>query len=414
MIVAGGSRGDVQPMVALGRALAATGAEVTLCAAPDFADLAARHDLAFLGLGMPMATLIETDEAKAWLGHSSHNPWVELRNLTRMIDYATRAQGDLALELAGRADLFIGGILTADVIDALSGARGGRQVIAMLAPMLPSRAGSVCLHPPRPRSVSVLNLLASRITLLLAGRTMRSPGDRARRSLGLSAHGARGVARVWQRTPSLLGASRLVCPPPRDWPHHTQATGYWFLDEGDQVDQRVQDFLKAGEPPVYVGFGSMSTRDPAATSGLIASAFERAGCRGVVHRGSAGLDTDAFPAEVLVVDDVPHGSLFPRLAGVIHHGGAGTTAAALRAGTPTGAVPHIGDQPYWGRRLHELGVGPPPVARHALDAERLGGMIAALAENERYRAAAGELAKGLAAEDGLATAVTALSRLAPA
>ena len=219
---------------------------------------------------------------------------------------------------------------------------------------------------------------------------------------------------MWQRTPSLLGASRLVCPPPRDWPHHTHATGYWFLDEGDEIDQRVQDFLEAGKPPVYVGFGSMSTRDPAATSGLIASAFERSGCRGVVHRGSAGLTTDAFPAEVLVVDDVPHGSLFPRLAGVIHHGGAGTTAAALRAGTPTAAVPHIGDQPYWGRRLHELGVGPPPVARHALDAERLGIMIEALAENERYRAAAGGLAKGLAAEDGVATAVTALSRLSPA
>ncbi len=132
--------------------------------------------------------------------------------------------------------------------------------------------------------------------------------------------------------------------------------------------------------------------------------------RAVVHRGAAGLAATDLPAEVHIVDDVPHDWLFPRCVAVVHHGGAGTTAAGLRAGRPSGIVAHIGDQPFWGRRVHELGVGAPPLRRHQASAEALARMVETLVATPVMAARAAELGAVIRAEDGVGRAVEHLER----
>ncbi len=135
------------------------------------------------------------------------------------------------------------------------------------------------------------------------------------------------------------------------------------------------------------------------------AALRESGQRGILHSGWAGLHADDLPPEVFLLSEAPHAWLFPQMAAVIHHGGAGTTAAALRAGVPAGVVAHIGDQPYWGQRLHALGVGAAPLRRHQLSATRLAAMIRTLTTTPDLRRQAADLGRRIQAEDGIGRAI---------
>src|SRR5690606_35862025 len=154
-------------------------------------------------------------------------------------------------------------------------------------------------------------------------------------------------------------------------------TGYLFLDEqaGWQPPPALEAFLDAGEPPVYIGFGSMAGRDPEAMTALVVEALALCGRRGLLLTGWGGLHAGAVPESIFVLDAAPHSWLFPRMAAVVHHGGAGTTAEGLRAGVPAVVVPFLFDQPFWGARIEALGVGPAPIPRKQLTAARLAGAI---------------------------------------
>jgi sterol 3beta-glucosyltransferase len=292
-------------------------------------------------------------------------------------------------------------------------------VVALLAPFHASRSGTVGLRSPRPSVDSRLNLLSGVAAEFALGYGFGSPGIAVRRKLGLRSRAAQRLGRDYRRalrtTPTILGVSPLVVPTPRDWPSWLTTTGYWSLPaSSDWVpQQRLVEFMAQGEQPVYVGFGSMSTRDSAATLASILEALRLSGRRGVIHSGGADLadaqTRDARDSRMLVVDDVPHDWLFPQVAAVVHHGGAGTTAAALRAGVPAGVVSHIGDQPYWGRRIHELGVGATPIPRHHFGAARLDQMLAELAA-PCLAVKAAQLGEQLRAERGIERAVAFIER----
>ena len=152
-----------------------------------------------------------------------------------------------------------------------------------------------------------------------------------------------------QPMPVLGSYSSIVVPKPQDWGGHIHVTGYWFLDPGAdwQPPAELVDFLESGSPPVYIGFGSMSSRNPRQTTQLVCESLERSGQRGVLATGWGGLDGAELPANMFMLDSVPHAWLFPRVSAVVHHGGSGTTGAGLRAGVPSVIVPHMGDQPFW-------------------------------------------------------------------
>jgi sterol 3beta-glucosyltransferase len=212
----------------------------------------------------------------------------------------------------------------------------------------------------------------------------------------------------------LYGFSPAVIPPPPDWGSEIHVTGYWFLDPPDDwtPPPGLEEFLQAGPPPVYIGFGSMSSRNPGEAARQVLEALARTRQRAVIFSGWGGLQPADLPSSAIAIDPVPFSWLFPRCAAVVHHGGAGTTAAGLRAGVPSVVIPFFADQPFWGRRVAELGVGPAPIPRKKLTAERLARAIETAMGDRDMRRRAADLGAKIRTEDGIGRAVAVVAELA--
>jgi sterol 3beta-glucosyltransferase len=214
------------------------------------------------------------------------------------------------------------------------------------------------------------------------------------------------IAETMRPDPHIYGFSPRVIPRPPDWSANHHIAGFWFLEDLDyRPSEELVDFLQSGPPPIYIGFGSMHDRDAAGLTELVLQALDRAGQRGVLHTGWGALEKVGRTDRVFPVGSVPHEWLFPRMAAVVHHGGAGTTGAALRAGVPSLVVPFAADQPFWGRRTAELGVGPRPIPRKKLTAERLAEAIRVAVTDPAMRDWSAALGAQIQAEDGVARAV---------
>jgi UDP:flavonoid glycosyltransferase YjiC (YdhE family) len=211
-----------------------------------------------------------------------------------------------------------------------------------------------------------------------------------------------------QNTPVIYGLSPSVIPHPSDWDSRTtHICGYWFLEPADdwRPPTDLLRFIENGPPPVYIGFGSMSNQKPEQTADLVLQALKRTGQRAIVFSGWGGMQKAELPDSVLMVDSTPHSWLFPHTQAVVHHGGAGTTAAGLRAGKPSIIIPYHGDQLFWGKIATDLGVGPKPVPRKKLTVDNLAQAIErAVTDKEMHRKAA-ELGKRIQTENGIARAI---------
>lgn len=206
-----------------------------------------------------------------------------------------------------------------------------------------------------------------------------------------------------------------LVPKPPEWGRHIELANFIHYAQAQAYEPppALLDFLAAGEAPIYVGFGSVVAEDPAALTRTIFRALEKAGARGVVSRGWAHLGGEAPPPHVYLIDDCPHDWLFPRCRAVCHHGGAGTTAAGLRAGLPTVIVPFFGDQFFWGRIVADAGAGPEPIPIRRLDIEHLTAAFDAC-RRPQIRQRATELGALLRASDGAALAAESVERHLPA
>jgi UDP:flavonoid glycosyltransferase YjiC (YdhE family) len=376
LMVAWGSRGDVQPYLALGRGLARAGYRVTVAAATDFEPLVKAADLGFAPFDISLDAS-QDPVIRRWLT-GSDQPWRELANMRAAVERFAPVFADGVVAALGQADALVCGLLSIPALQPWARREGRPLVAAVLQPGVPTRRGTSLLHPARPSATSSLNLASGWVQLLAMNQTL-SPAVRAvHRRLELPAGRARDHIRAVTRTPTVLGASPLVVPPAPDWPAQLDVTGYWVqpVPAGYRPPPLLAEFLSAGTPPLYLGFGSMPLADPDAMRELVAQALpgRRLVLGGGLHQGPEEVAT--LGDETVSVAGVPHEWLFPRTAGVVCHGGAGTTAAALRSGVPVAVVPHMGDQAYWGRRVHELGLGPAPVPLSALTAGRLAGLVA--------------------------------------
>ncbi len=206
-----------------------------------------------------------------------------------------------------------------------------------------------------------------------------------------------------------------LVPKPEDWGPHIDLANFIEYEQAHTYEppQALLDFLAAGEAPIYVGFGSVVTEDPAALTRTIFTALDKAGARGIVSAGWAHLGGDAPPPNVYVIGDCPHDWLFARCRAVCHHGGAGTTAAGLRAGLPTVVVPFFGDQFFWGRIVADAGAGPEPIPIRRLDSQTLMAAFDAC-RRPQIRERASELGARLRATDGVELAVQSFERHLPA
>jgi len=410
MIVALGSRGDVQPHVALGVGLARAGHSVRVLTSSDFQELVESHGLEFVNAG-------GSTEAVA----KEMQDLLEQGNFLKILKKMGEAANELSLEAAKRGlaacegcELIIAGLGGLSIASSLAEKLGVRFIPAYLYPYSPTREfPSVLVGIPQTPLTSWLNPLSHRLGQQMMWQATRSSTNRARREVFGLQRAAFWGASEGSRQPGdlvLYGYSPHVIPVPRDWDDRHVVTGYWFLDESDDwaPPSELADFLNAGPAPVYVGFGSMGSKNAESTADLVLEALRRTGQRGVLSAGWGGLEKSSVPDGVLMVGSVPHSWLFSRMAAVVHHGGAGTTAAGFRAGVPAIITPVLGDQPFWARRAHALGVAPPPVMRRHLTVERLAEAITQATTDAAMRRKAADLGKKIRGDDGVARAIEAL------
>ena len=413
-IIASGSRGDVEPYVALGKGLHAAGHVVRLVTHQDFESLVTSHGVEFWPVEGSVQDVAESMAALIENGNF-------LAILAQMGKEAQR--GGLALAGVGLAacqgmDLVLAGIGGVFSGIALAEKLGLPLLQAYYIPFTPTRAYPAFVIPKPPSFLGTLpNRASYQVARQMMWQAFRSADQAARREvLGLSAapfFGPFNSACV-RGQPILYGYSPSVIPPPADWGADIHVTGYWFLDPAENwtPSPALADFLAAGPPPVYVGFGSMSSRNPEAMAHLILDALARTGQRGIIHAGWGGLQRTDLPDSVQMVDGIPFSWLFPRVAAVVHHGGAGTTSAGLRAGVPSVVVPFFGDQPFWGQRVADLGVGPVLIPRKKLTADRLVQAIQVAVTDPAMLQRAADLGAKIRAEDGVARAVAVVERMA--
>ncbi|MFK0294651.1 glycosyltransferase [Streptomyces sp. NPDC090442] len=390
LIVTVGSRGDVAPFTGLGRCLRKAGHEVVLAAHPPFAGLVGACGLDYRPLpGDPRELILARDRA------SSPE---EARAATKA--FLDGLADGVATVVADGADL----VLTPFGAAPFSLTAGAAFGVPVLGSYLVPAFATGEFPPPGAPSADDLgaagNLAAGRAALGRAEGLYAGAVARMRDRLGVPA--GTPPPQLAGIRPVFHGVSPLVVPRPADWPERVEMTGYWWpaRPHGWRPPAELVDFLRAGPPPVFVGFGSMAPGQGERLSALVAAAVRRAGVRAVVQAGWAGLSGGG--EQILAIGEVPHDWLFPRTAAVVHHAGAGTTAAGLRAGVPAVPVPVMADQPFWAARLHRLGVAPRPLPFRDLTAEALGTAIAACLGDDAHRRRAARLARGLATEDGAA------------
>ncbi|WP_053849962.1 glycosyltransferase [Streptomyces sp. NRRL B-24085] len=404
-----GSRGDVAPFTGLGHGLARVGHQVTLVTHGRFAPLAARAGIGFHAL--PVDPRAELESSR---GRALHRSTTGVGKLVRVVSMARELAVEMVDDLVAAARVSDALLLSGSVAPLGHAIAEGLRLPSLglnLQPLAPTRE----FAPPMLGTGSwghLGNRVAGLGLNLAVEQVFASALPPLRARLGLPRTGTTAPLRTRERRgwPVLHGFSPQVVARPRDWRAGLDVTGYWWPYDGDApLPDHLLRFLEAGPPPVFVGLGSATVPDPARVSAEIVRALRRAGLRGVVQRGWAGLSVTGD--DMLTVDEVPHSALFPRTAAVVHHAGAGTTAAGLRAGVPAVPVPVQFDESFWAARLVALGVAPQALPLRRLRVDTLEAALLRVTREAEYRTRARELGARIRAEDGVTPVLEAVDRL---
>ncbi|GHB02121.1 hypothetical protein GCM10010346_26310 [Streptomyces chryseus] len=412
-LMTAGSRGDVAPYTGLAHGLARAGHEVTLVTHACFAPLVAPAGVGFHPL--PVDPRAELHSPR---GRALHRSVTGAGKLARMVAMARELVGGMTDELlaaARQSDVLLVSSSLGPLGHTVAEGLGLPSMGVYLQPLAATAA-----FPPPVTGTRSWGAAGNR----LGGRTVNAAVDavfadttralRARTGLPPASARAARRAREQQDWPVLHGFSPLVVPRPRDWRPGLTVAGYWWPKDPPEtrLPATLRAFLAAGPPPVFVGLGSATVPDAPLLSREVVRALRAAGLRGVVQRGWAGLHAEADATDMFTVDEIPHSVLFPHMAAVVHHAGAGTTAAGLRAGVPAVPVPIQFDAAFWSSRLVALGVAPEAVPLRGLTAPRLAAALGRATGDASHRHRAGALAARLRAEDGVGPVLAGLDRLA--
>ena len=394
-------------MLALATALRRAGHEVLLAATPTFASEASALGVPFAPVGMDFQALLARYRSEL----DPRRPWNAIRLMNRLMPEGIRAEWASLRPLVHGPELVVaaGAALTAR--SAAEAARVPFRYVAYTPQVLLS-----AWHPPVMLPITGTPRWLNR----LGWWGIRALYDRILLPTLNALHHAEGlppvrcaIRHVFSPDPaiSLLAADPEVAPVPPDL--SVPQVGAFHLEDPRPLPAEVERFLSEGEPPVYLGFGSMPDTEPERTSQLLAEAARRAGCRALLSSGWAGLGTGNLGSHVQVVGPLSHGALFPRLAGIVHHGGAGTTAASTRAGVPQVVVPHMVDQFMNAHYVCTAGLGL-SLSRKDLGVERLASALVRLREDSALRARAAQVGERIRARDSLSAAVALLEQSAGA
>ncbi|MFD7630075.1 glycosyltransferase [Streptomyces sp. NPDC059851] len=404
LIAAAGSYGDVAPYTGLGCRLQEAGFRVALAAPEQFADLVERAGLEFRGI------VADPSGGPGDNGGMMRRAAAFVRELGRGVAGLAVSGGPSGG--ARGADVLLLSTTTAPLGWHLAEALGIPALGVYLQPVAPTGG-----FPPVVAAGRSLgpwgNRAAGRLALRVVDRMHAEAARELRTTLGLPPRAQPAVRKRLDRAgwTVLHGFSSALLPRPDDWRAGLEVVGNWWphCAVDARLPPELADFLDAGPPPVFVGFGSMAAGEGERLGDIAVRALREAGLRGVLQAGAAGLH--ATGDDVLAVGEVPHQLLFPRTAAVVHHGGAGTTAAALRAGVPAVPVPVTADQPFWAGRVAALGAATEPLPFKELSAPALARALRKAVQEPGHRARAAAVARPMAAEDGAGHVVREVERL---
>jgi UDP:flavonoid glycosyltransferase YjiC (YdhE family) len=413
-VIAIGSRGDVQPIVALGRGLFDAGYAVRIVTLLNFEAMVSEQGLEFFPVEGD-AQALTNEMMLAGMKGKGLNLFSMYRGIMRTFGAITQSyQDSLSSKALHDSDVILsqlpGGFYGFDLAEHL-------QVPYIALSVIPQETTGAYPLPLLPMQISfgrLYNRLTYTLGQQLAWHPFRKSINRFREGFGLPhtsflCGNMRRMKR--ERIPIVQGFSEHVIPREPEWGDHIHIAGYWTLDEsGWQPSDALLRFLKAGDPPVFIGFGSMPVPDPQQTTALIIDALQRTGMRGILHAGWANLGQGTLPDNVFLLDYAPYMWLFPYMVAVVHHGGSGTTGLALRSGVPSIVIPFTADQPFWGKRTHKLGAGPAPIPFSKLTVENLTRAIHRMNDDVEMRRRASDLKDLMAEDNGIQRAVEIIQR----
>jgi len=413
-----GTRGDVEPYVALGRALMESGHEITICTCAHYEPFIREYGLGYAYVNNDFIDFMHSPEGKIILGNAG-SFWKTLATLAPMIsklgNLQERQMADVwAATKESAPDLILyhpKALGAPDFAEKL----GVPCMLAFWLPIyVPTTRFPAMGFPELPLGPGYRRLTYQLIRRILLMMSKRVRKWRIQNGLNPPSPGLRMQLPDGRPIPALHGFSRHIIPRPEDWPETAIVTGYWFLNQAEHWNpsRSLTEFLSRGEPPVYFGFGSIFGRDPKRVTQIVLEAVRRTGVRAILARGWGGLEPgDSAQSEsVMFIEAAPHRWLFPRVNAVTHHGGCGTTAAGLLAGKPSIICPFFGDQPFWGRHVERLGVGPSPIPQSKMTVDRLCRAIDRARNDSTMRENAATLGSRLSIEDGTSHAVAFITQ----
>lgn len=394
-----GSRGDVQPMIALTLALQSAGHDVLLVGPPEKAEWIKEMGCRFHPLGRDVTSYIDSMEN----AHSMFSAF----HFVEFVRTEIKAQFDTVPDLISGADLVLGASLMF-ALSSITEAMGIKyRFIAFTPQLLPSSH-----HPfmafKHQRFPGWVNRMGWNFAYLLDKFNLTRLLNISRKKLGLSP-----VKSAWDHILGddiIIASDKEIAGVPPDAPISYSQPGYMHLTQPSQQYPELDDFLNSGPPPLYAGFGSMPKMDQAKIVSIIVQAARHNGLRAVIAKFWDEQSEFSKDEDVFFIQKYPHLDLFPRMAGVIHHGGAGTTATTARSGVPQIIIPHILDQYYWGNQVHKSGLGPKPIWRSRLTAEKLAKAIKESVTNRETTSKAKEVGEKLRQKDPLKAIVREIER----
>ena len=397
-----GSTGDIQPFLALSERLLKAGHEVRVCTSEIYRERFTKLGVGFYAVGVPF----------------------DSERLNRLMDAIIKIKNPLksAIFIAKDGILYkaeqwyqdcLKGMEEYDLAICHSADIPGQE--AAIKRHLPWISVSYCpgfiktiyeAPAPIPNLGAPLNALSWKLVEWLMRRGVDPLFNDFIASIGGTKRALIGIEGMYSPELNLIAASPHISVPPPDLPPKHKFTGAWFLEEPDyEPPSALQRFLDQGPPPIIITFGSMAGTKSTDTTKILVEAVKRAGQRAIIQSGWGNLGLEHPLDDIFFVGYVPHNFLFRHGRCVIHHGGAGTTAAACRAGAPSIVIPHLADQSYWGNTLRKLGVAPKILHRQDMTAKRLAKRIDEVISSKSMAAKAKALGRKVDAEDGLGTAV---------